>query len=259
MCSRGLFGGCFETTRLAGPLTNVFGNPVLPGGQAEAVRVPFADANLFRVPEALSDEQALFLTDILPTGYMGADLAEIEPGDVVVVFGCGPVGVFAQRCAALFGAAAIVAVDLDDQRLGLARARGCIGVNPERDDLLETVRGLTEGRGADAVIEAVGRSELVQSAIEIARPGARIAVMGVITGAPLELPYMEGMFAKSLTVRSGIVTPQNYVPRLLPLVEQGRLDPTEIITHRLPLDDAIDGYRTFASHADNVLKVVLEP
>ena len=259
MCSRGLYGGCSETTRIAGPLTNVFGNPVLPGGQAEAVRVPFADTNLFRVPEALTDEQALFLTDILPTGYMGADLAEVSPGDVVVVFGCGPVGVFAQRCAALFGAAAVVAVDLDDQRLERARARGCVTVNPERGNLLETVQGLTEGRGADAIIEAVGRSELVLAAIEVARPGARIAVMGVISDEPLELPYMQGMFAKSLTVRSGVVTPQTYIPRLLPLVEQGRLDPTEIITHRLPLDDAIDGYRTFANHSDNVLKVVLEP
>jgi alcohol dehydrogenase len=235
MCSRGQYGGCSETTRIAGPLTNVFGNPALPGGQA------------------------LFLTDILPTGYMGADLAEVSPGDVVVVFGCGPVGVFAQRCAALFGAAAVVAVDLDDQRLERARARGCVTVNPESGNLLETVQGLTDGRGADAVIEAVGRSELVLSAVEVARPGARIAVMGVISDEPLELPYMQGMFAKSLTVRSGVVTPQTYIPRLLPLVEQGRLDPTEIITHRLPLDDAIDGYRTFASHSDNVLKVVLEP
>jgi threonine dehydrogenase-like Zn-dependent dehydrogenase len=190
---------------------------------------------------------------------MGAELAQVEPGHVVVVFGCGPVGVFAQRCATLFGAAAIVAVDLDDQRLELARARGCIPVNPERDSLLEMVQGLTEGRGADAVIEAVGRAELVLSAIEVARPGARIAVMGVITGQSLELPFVQGLFAKSLTVRSGIVTPQIYIPRLVPLVEQGRLDPTEIITHRLPLDDAIDGYRTFASHADNVLKVVLQP
>jgi 2-desacetyl-2-hydroxyethyl bacteriochlorophyllide A dehydrogenase len=259
MCSRGLYGGCFETTRLAGLLTNVFGNPVLPGGQAEAVRVPFADTNLFRVPAALSDEQALFLTDILPTGYMGAEMAEIRPGDVVVVFGCGPVGIFAQRCAALFGAAAIVAVDLDDQRLERARAGGCIAVNPERENLLETVRGLTEERGADAVIEAVGRSELVHSAIEVARPGARISVIGVITAEPLELPYVQGLFAKSLTLRSAIVTPQLYIPRLLPLVEQGRLAPTEIITHRLPLDDAIGGYRTFASHADDVLKVVLQP
>jgi 2-desacetyl-2-hydroxyethyl bacteriochlorophyllide A dehydrogenase len=258
MCSRGLYGGCLETTRLA-PLTNVFGNPALPGGQAEAVRVPFADTNLFRVPETLSDEQALFLTDILPTGFMGAELAEVEPGDVVVVYGCGPVGVFAQRSAALFGAAAVVAVDLDDERLERARARGCIAVNPERDDLGEIVRGLTEGRGADAAIEAVGRSELVASAIEIARPGARIAVMGVITSEPLEVPFMQGLFAKSLTLRSGIVTPQLYIPRLLPLIEQGRTAPTEIITHRLPLERAIDGYRTFASHADNVLKVVLQP
>ena len=112
---------------------------------------------------------------------------------------------------------------------------------------------------ADAAIEAVGRSELVQSAIEVARAGARISVIGLITSEPLEVPFVQGLFAKSLTLRSGIVTPQSYVPRLLPLIEQGRLDPTEIITHRLPLDRAIDGYRTFASHADDVLKVILQP
>jgi threonine dehydrogenase-like Zn-dependent dehydrogenase len=168
------------------------------------------------------------------------------------------VGVFAQRFAALSGAAAIVAVDLDDERLERARTRGCVALHPERDDLGEVVRGLTEGRGADAVIEAVGRTELVASAIEVARPGARIAVLGVITTEPLEVPFAQGLFAKSLTLRSALVTPQLYIPRLLALIEQGRIDPTEIITHRLPLERAIDGYRTFANHEDNVLKVVLQ-
>jgi threonine dehydrogenase-like Zn-dependent dehydrogenase len=259
MCDRGLYAGCSETTKLGGLLSNVFGNPLLQGGQAEGARVPFADFNLFAIPEALADEQALFLTDILPTGYMGAEMADIQPGDVVVVFGCGPVGVFAQRSAALFGPAAIVAVDLDDERLARAGERGCVTVNPAREDLGERVRELSGGRGADAVIEAVGRSELVQSACEIARPGARISVIGVITEDPLPLPYMQGLFAKSLTLRSGLVEPQQHVRRLLPLSEQGRLDPTEIITHRLALDDAIGGYRTFANHEDGVLKVVLQP
>lgn len=258
MCTRGQWGGCSETTAVGGPLTNVYGNPLLPGGQAEAVRVPHADANLFRIPPALSDEQVLFLTDILPTGYMGAAFAEIEPGDVVVVFGCGPVGTFAQRSAELFGPAAIVAVDLDEARLERARARGCIGVQPEKEDLGERVRELTDGRGADCVIEAVGQSALIHKAIEVARPGARIAAIGVITGGPIELPFMEGIFAKNLTLRSGLVAPQVYVPKLLPLIERGRLDPTEIITHRMPLDDGARGYQVFANHEEDVLKVVLE-
>lgn len=258
LCRRGMFGGCRETTRVGGLLSNVYGNPLLPGGQAEAVRVPFADANLLPIPDSLSDEQALFLTDILPTGYMGAELAAIEPGDVVVAYGCGPVGTFAQRCAALFGPSAIVAVDLDDHRLERARHRGCVAVNPSRESLVDRVNELTDGRGADAAIEAVGRAELVAGALEILRPGGRISAIGVISGS-IELPFLNGLFAKSVTLRTGIVTPQTHFTRLLPLIERGRLDPTEIITHRLPLEDGIEGYRVFAEHRDRCLKVVLQP
>jgi alcohol dehydrogenase len=167
--------------------------------------------------------------------------------------------VFAQRSAALFGPAAIVAVDLDDQRLSRAQQHGCIPVNPTRDDLDEVVRNLTDGRGADAAIEAVGHPDLIQQDIEVVRPGGRIAAIGVILADRVELPLMRGIMAKNLTFRSGIVSPQKYIPRLLPLIEQGRLDPSEIITHRLPLDQAIDGYKVFANHEQNVLKVVLEP
>lgn len=258
MCKHDEYGGCRTTTTL-GAYTNVFGNPLLPGGQAEALRVPYAETNLFKVPSQVPDEKALFLSDILPTGFMGADLASIEIGDVVVVFGCGPVGVFAQRSAALFGPAAIVAVDLDDERLGKAKARGCVPVNPTRDDLDEVVKGLTDGRGADAAIEAVGNADLLQRAIEVVRPGGRVSVIGVILADRVEIPVMSGIMAKNLTFRAGIVSPQKYIPRLLPLIEQERLDPSEIITHRLPLDQAIDGYKIFANHEQNVLKVVLEP
>jgi threonine dehydrogenase-like Zn-dependent dehydrogenase len=259
LCTRGMWAGCSETTRVGGLLTNVYGNPLLQGGQAEGARVPFADANLFNIPETLTDEQVLFLTDILPTGYMGAEFAEIEPGDTVVVFGCGPVGTFAQRSAALFGPAAIVAVDLDDGRLAKAAERGCIPLNPTKQDLRERVLELTHGRGADAVIEAVGSNDLLRSAIEVARPGARIAAIGVVTTGPLELPFIDGLFAKNITLRTGLVTPQTFIPRLMPLIEQERLDPTEIITHRLPLDEGIHGYRIFADHDEDVLKVVLQP
>jgi threonine dehydrogenase-like Zn-dependent dehydrogenase len=258
LCRRGAYNGCQVLTQF-GLLTNVFGNPLLQGGQAEGARVPFADTNLFRVPAALDDEHALFLTDILPTGYMGADFAEVAPGDVVVVFGCGPVGTFAQRSAQLRGAARVIAVDLDDGRLARARERGCLALHGQRDDLAARVHELTDGRGADAVIEAVGQEALLKKAIELARPGGRIAAIGIITQEEVSLPFLRGLTAKNLTLRTGLVTPQRYIPALLPLIEQGRLDPTEIITHRLPLADGIRGYEIFAAHRENVLKVVLTP
>ena len=257
-CTRGLYSGCEATTQL-GPVTNVFGSPLLPGGQAEAARVPYADSTLMAIPEDLSDDQVLFLTDILPTGYMGADLAEVAPGDVAVVFGCGPVGTFAQAGALLRGAACVIAVDLDDGRLAKAEARGCLPLNPRESDLGETVNQLTQGRGADCVIEAVGKPELVQQAIELCRHGGRVAVIGVIAGVDVELPFLLGMTGKNITLRSGMVNPQRYWPELLQLIRQERLKPEEIITHRLSLDEGIRGYEIFDAHEEDVLKVVLTP
>jgi alcohol dehydrogenase len=255
-CRDFLASACIVTT--AGGAGNVFGfSRALPGGQAEALRVPFADANCFRIPDTVGDEAALFLTDILPTGYMGADLAEVAPGDVVVVLGCGPVGAFAARAAQLRGAARVLAVDLDGGRRARAEARGCETIDPTREDVGARVLAATGGRGADAVIEAVGRPELIQQALLLARPGGRIAVIG-LCAAPVELqPIL--LFLKNLSLRSGLVNPQRFVPRLLPAIESGRLDPAEIITHRLPLTDGVRGYEVFASHAEDVLKVVLAP
>lgn len=258
LCHDHLYSGCMTTTQL-GPVTNIFGSPVLQGGQAEGARVPFADTNLFRIPEGLEDEQVLFLTDILPTGTMGADLAEVGPGDVAVVFGCGPVGTFAQQAALIRGAAVVIAVDLDDGRLAKATQRGCLALNPTKVDLGEKVRALTKGRGADCAIEAVGKPELVLAAIDLVRPGGRVSVIGVIAGEEVSLPFMQTMTGKNLTLRSGIVNPQHYFPRLLPLIESGRLDPAEIISHRLALSEGVRGYEIFDAHEDDVLKVVLEP
>ena len=242
-CREQLHSGCAVTTA--------------DGAQAEAVRVPYADVNLFRIPDALSDEQALFLTDILPTGYMGAELAEVGPGDVVVVFGCGPVGAFAQRAAQLRGAARVLAIDLDPSRLARAAARGCETIDPRSDDVGARVLAATGGRGADAVIEAIGRPELIQQSLLLARPGGRIAVIGLCM-APVEiLPVL--LFMKNLSLRSGLVNPQRYVARLLAAIEAGRIDLTEIITHRLPLADGVRGYELFARHEDGALKVVLTP
>lgn len=257
-CQKQLCSGC-ETTTAHGPLTNIFGSPLHQGGQAEGARVPYADANLFTVPESLEDEQVLFLTDILPTGYMGADLAEVGPGDVAVIFGCGPVGTFAQRGALLRGAACVIAVDLDDGRLAKAEARGCVPLNPSRVNLKERVLELTRGLGADCSIEAVGNDQLVRDAIDVVRPGGCVSVIGVVGTNDVTIPLLHQVMGKNLTLRSGIVNPQRYIPELMPLIESGRLDPTEIITHRMPLDDGIRGYEIFDAHEDDVLKVVLAP
>ena len=255
-CGRGLASGC-ETARAEGA-ANLFGFSCgLPGGQAEAVRVPFADANLLPVPAALSDEQVLFLSDILPTGQPRAELAEVGPGDVVLVLNCGPVGVFAQRCAELRGAARIVAVDPDPGRLAGARARGYDAVDPTQEDPVDRVRALTGGRGADAAIRAGGPPPLGSQAPPAPRHGGRVAFVGVITEpAPF---FLGSLLMKNLTLRSGIVSPQAQWPKLLPMIESGRLEPTEIISHRLPLADGVRGYQLFDRHEDGALKVVLEP
>jgi threonine dehydrogenase-like Zn-dependent dehydrogenase len=189
---------------------------------------------------------------------MGAELAEVGPGDTVVVFGCGPVGTFAQMSALLRGAARVIAVDLDDERLERARALGCETLNSSRENLGERVLELTNGLGADAAIEAVGRADLITQAAMITRHGGRIAVIGVLTEPTATLPWFL-LFMKNLSLRTGLVNPQNFIPKLLPLIESGRLDPTLIITHRLPLSDGPRGYDVFAHHKENVLKVVLQP
>jgi 2-desacetyl-2-hydroxyethyl bacteriochlorophyllide A dehydrogenase len=255
-CRRGLYSGCKVTTA-GGTRNNIMGfSATFPGVQAERVRVPFADANVFRLPDGVSDEQSLFLTDILPTAEMVVQFAEVKPGDRVVIFGCGPVGSLAQRCAQIHGAAQVIAVDLEETRLARARELGCDAVNPEKENLVERVLELTGGEGADAAIEAVGRPELIGSASLLLRPGGIIAVAGVIV-APVELPWALFLM-RNLSLRGGLVNPQCHVAPLLSLIESGRLDPTEIITHRLPLSEGIAGYEMFAERRPGVLKVVLE-
>ena len=256
-CRRGLYSGCTVTTHNL-TMNNVFGfSPFLPGGQAEAVRVPFADANCFHLPSSLDAEECLFLTDILPTGYMGAELASVGPGDRVVVFGCGPVGTFAQQSAQLRGASQVIAVDLDAGRLERARERGCEIINAGSENVLEKVLEITRGHLADSAIEAVGVPDLVNQAATVTRPGGTVAVVGVIS-MPFELNWST-FFNRNISLRTGLVNPQVFIPQLLPLIEQRKLDPTEIISHRLSLDEGVEGYRIFAEHRDNVLKVVLTP
>ena len=242
-----------------GPVTNIFGSPLNPGGQAEGVRVPFADTNLFKIPDGLDDEQVLFLTDILPTGYMGADLAEVGPSDTVVVIGCGPVGVFAQLSALIRGAATVIAVDLDDGRLENGRARGCRPLNPSREDVIEIANSLSGGKGADCAIEAVGNPATVKLALDLVRPGGRVAVIGVVAGEQVSIDFFPLMTWKNITLRSGIVNPQYYIPKLLPMIVQARIDPAEIITHRMSLSEGARGYEVFDNHEEDVLKVVMTP
>jgi 2-desacetyl-2-hydroxyethyl bacteriochlorophyllide A dehydrogenase len=255
-CRQGLFSGCKVTTA-GGTRSNIIGfSAAFPGVQAERVRVPFADANVFRLPDGVSDEQALFLTDILPTAEMVVQFAEVKPGDRVVILGCGPVGALAQRCAQIHGAARVIAVDLEDARLARAQEIGCDIVNPGKENLAERVLALTGGEGAHAVIEAVGRAELIASAALLLRPGGILAVAGVNV-APVQLPWALYMM-RNLSVRAGLVSPQRHVHPLLALIESGRIDPTEIITHRMPLSEGIAGYELFAERREGVLKVVLE-
>jgi 2-desacetyl-2-hydroxyethyl bacteriochlorophyllide A dehydrogenase len=255
-CRRGFFSGCSVTTA-GGTQSNILGfSAAFPGGQAERARVPFADTNVFRIPDAVSDDQALFLTDILPTADMAAEFAGVQAGDRVVVVGCGPVGSLAQRCAQIRGAAQVIAVDPDAARRAHAAEIGCEVVDPEAENLAARVLELTGGAGADSVIEAVGRPDLVAAATLLLRPGGIIAVAGVIM-APVEIPWAL-VLMKNLSLRAGLVNPQRHVQRLLPLIESGRIDPTELITHRMPLADAVAGYELFAGRRDGVLKIVLE-
>jgi 2-desacetyl-2-hydroxyethyl bacteriochlorophyllide A dehydrogenase len=255
-CRQGLYSGCKVTTA-GGTRTNIMGfSAAFPGVQADRVRVPFADANAFKLPDGVSDEQSLFLTDILPTAEMVVQFAEVEAGDRVVIFGCGPVGALAQRVAQVYGAARVIAVDLEDTRLERARQLGCDTVNPDKENLAERVLELTGGEGADAVIEAVGRPELIASAALLLRPGGITAVAGVNV-APVELPWALYMM-RNLGLRAGLVNPQNHVERLFSLIESGRIDPTEIVTHRMPLSEGLAGYEMFAERRPGVLKVILE-
>lgn len=255
-CRRGVYSSCLETTRNL-TQSNVFGFGSFAGAQAEAVRVPFADVNCFALPPSIDKNACLLLTDILPTAYMGTEMARVTPGDTVVIFGSGPVGVCAQQCAQVRGAARVIVVDLDDARLERAAASGCITINPQRQDVLATVMDLTQGVGADATIEAVGIPAVVNQGAELTRAGGQVAVIGAIM-EPYEINWPQ-FFTKNLSLHTGVVSPQVYIPRLLPLIEQGRLNPSELISHSFDLDKAEQAYELFASRKDGVLKVVLTP
>jgi threonine dehydrogenase-like Zn-dependent dehydrogenase len=253
------------------------------GGQAEFARVPFADIGPMKVPEGLSDEQVLFLSDILPTGYMAAEACGIQPGDIVAVWGCGPVGQFAIASAYMLGAEKVIAIDRFPYRLRIAHDRAKAEViNYEEVDVYEALREMTGGRGPDHCIDAVGmeghspgpmyaydkvktalmmetdRPVALRQAILSCRSGGTISVAGVYGGFIDKFP-MGAIVNRSLTIKSGQTHVHRYMRPLLERIQKGDIDPTFVITHRLSLDDAPEAYATFNAKEDDCLKAVLNP
>jgi threonine dehydrogenase-like Zn-dependent dehydrogenase len=239
--------------------TKVFGTTLdLPGGQAEAVGVPAADASVLAIPDGVSTEQALLLTDILPTGYLGAARADIEPGDTVVVIGLGPVGVLALECAQLFGPSRVLAVDMVPERLANAERLGAEPIDASDGATVATVLERTGGRGAEAVIEAVGADQSITDAIFCAAPGATVSVVGVNLNFAFPFPIPVALM-KRLTFRVTLAAIPTAWPMLVPLIAQGRLRPEDVFTHRMDLSTAAEAYRMFDAREDGVLKVMLDP
>ena len=253
------------------------------GGQAEYARVPFADIGHVKVPEGMTDEQVLFLSDILPTGYMGAEMCGIKPGDTVAVWGCGPVGQFAIASAYMLGAERVIGIDRFKYRLDMAREKaGAITINYEEvDSVPDVLKDLTAGRGPDHCIDAVGveghthgvqylhdrakqmlrmqtdRPIALREAIMSCKSGGTISVIGVYTGLIDKFP-MNAVMNRSLTIKTGQTHVHRYLQPLLERIQRGDIDPTFVITHTLPLSQAPEGYRMFNNKEDHCEKVVLK-
>ncbi|GBE95362.1 zinc-dependent alcohol dehydrogenase [Nostoc cycadae] len=253
------------------------------GGQAEYARVPFADVGLFKIPDHLTDEQVLFLTDIFPTGYMAAENCNIKPGDVVAIWGCGPVGQFAIKSAFLLGAERVIAIDRIPERLQMAKEQGKAEIlNYEEVDVGEALKEMTGGRGPDACIDAVGmeahgtdamaiydkvkqavrletdRPTALRQVILSAGKGGHVSIAGVYGGFLDKIPMGSAM-NKGLTFKMGQTHVHRYLKPLLNHIENGDLDPSFVITHKLPLNQAPHGYQIFKEKKDNCIKVVLKP
>jgi threonine dehydrogenase-like Zn-dependent dehydrogenase len=256
------------------------------GGQAELVRVPFADVGCLKIEDpAISDEKVLFLTDIFPTGYMAAENCNIHGGDVIAVFGCGPVGQMAIRSAFLLGAERVLAIDDVPERLEMARAGGATAIDHREVSVLEVLKDITAGRGPDACIDAVGmeahgfgpadmtqwydkakqalrletdRPTALRAAIMACRKGGTLSAPGVYGGLLDKVPF-GAAFGKGLTLRMGQTHMHRYMRPLLERIQAGEIDPSFVITHRLSLEDAPQAYGTFQRKEDGCIKVVLQP
>ncbi len=246
-------------TCLAGKSAAFGTMPDLPGGQAEAMAVPFADLFALPIPAGMSDEEAVLLTDILPTGYLGALRAEIRPGATVVVVGLGPVGIMALRCASLFGPARILAVDMVPERLARAERLGAEPIDARVAPGSAQVMEATGGRGAESVIEAVGADATIADALACAAVGGTVSVVGVNLSPEMAFP-MGLVFLKSLTLRTIFAPVPGTWPALVPLVRSGHFSGlADTFTHRMGLSEVPDAYELFDSRADGVLKVLLLP
>ncbi len=253
------------------------------GGQAEYVRVPYADVGPLSIPAELKDEQVLFLSDILPTGYMAAEACDIEPGDVIAVWGCGPVGQFAIQSAYLLGAERVIAIDRYPERLRMAREQsGAETINFDEVDVLDTLKQMTGGRGPDACIDAVGmeahgagvvyaydrvkqavrletdRPTALREALQACRNGGVVSVPGAYGGFSDKIPFGSVM-NRSLTIKTGQTHVQRYMAPLLARIQKGELDPSVIISHHMKLDDAPHGYDIFQKKQEQCIKVVMHP
>jgi len=253
------------------------------GGQAEYLRIPYADVGHIKVPESISDTQALFLSDVFPTGWMAAENANVQNGDTVAVWGCGPVGQFSIRSAFLMGAARVIAIDEVPERLAMAKAAGAEIINFADVKVYDALMEMTAGRGPDSCIDAVGteaaghgsvdavidrvkaaaflatdRAHVLREIMQCCRKGGYLSIPGVYIGAIDN--YMMGAFvAKGLTMKTGQTHVQKYLPELMKLIEDGKIDPSFIVTHEAPLAAGPDLYATFADKKDNCIKVVLRP
>jgi threonine dehydrogenase-like Zn-dependent dehydrogenase len=294
-CKKGNFSVCERTNRKRENAEKMFGHTTAglfgythltggyPGGQAEYVRVPFADTTHIKVPDNLSDEQVLFLGDIFPTGWQAAAQCEIEGTDTVAIWGCGPVGQFAVRSAILLGAKQVIAIDRVPERLDMAKAAGAIPINFETQSVVQLLNDLTLGKGPEKCIDAVGmeahvtstldsvydrakqalmaetdRPHVLREMIYVCRPAGTLSIPGVYGGLMDKIPFGAAM-NKGLTFRMGQTHVNRWTSDLLRRIEQGEIDPSFVITHRMNLNDAPEMYKTFRDKKDGCIKVVLKP
>jgi len=294
-CQRGHYSGCERSNPNADKAAKLWGHSPaglfgyshllggFPGGQAEYLRVPYADVGPIKIPDGLSDEQVLFLSDIFPTGYMGAEFCNIKGGETIAVFGCGPVAQFAIRSAFLLGAERVIAIDTVPERLKMAADAGALTVDFMQDDVYERIQELTSGRGADACIDAVGtephtsasfdsmldrakvamflgtdRLHVLRQAIHNTRNFGVVSIIGVYGGFVDKVP-MGSAINRGLTFRMAQTPVKHYLPKLLKLIEDGRMDPSFVITHKVPLEKGPEMYKTFRDKRDGCIKVMMTP
>ena len=252
------------------------------GGQAEYARVPFADVGTIKIPNGIPDEQVLFLSDIFPTGYMAAENANINPGDTVAVWGCGPVGQFSIRSAFMLGAERVIAIDRFPERLRMAREGGAETIHYEERSVYDSLMEMTGGRGPDGCIDAVGleahgpgivgaydkvkqammletdRPYALRQAIQCCRNGGTVSIIGAYGGFIDKFP-IGSLMNRSLTIKTGQAHVQRYMHRLLERIQRGDIDPSFVITHRMPLEEAPTGFSKFLNKQDQCIKIVLKP